>query len=491
MKSLAAIEQEIQQTLDFLRSQGNTLKGALNPDTQKSFTTASGLQAYNLEPVVKLMFPLLTPILNKMPRINGKGKQAEYKSITGINTARLNGWTQEGNSGSKVTTSFQDNIAIYRILSLADGVTFEAEWEGRGFTDVKALAVANLIRATKIQEEFALLFGQNSVSASNQQAPGAAGSIAAPGVAQASTGGSIASGTYYTVVVPWTGMGAGIASAQTTTVVASGSTNQLTVTPTYVAGQPILGYDVYMGTVSGGPYYKVTTSNLASGYVLGGSINGSAMLTNGAPVVINSNPTTGAVPPTTDGTASSLAYNGIFAQGFGGSGAYTNQLNAALTSTAPIDTMLKSLWDNAKGDPDVMYANSTESISITDLTLGASGTPYFVTVDNQNGATAGYRVARFTNKVTGTEVLVNVHPDIPQGNIVALSNRMPSWYVPTDIPNTMAIDVVQDYTEIDYPPTYDPSGGNGDTWTIAVKFLSTFKMYLPLLQGFITGIKAS
>ena len=157
---MTGINQEIQATLDYLKTNADTMKGTVSPDTQKNFTTANGLQMYNLQPAALLMFPQLTPILNNTPRVQGKGKQAEYKAITGINTAMLNGWTAEGNSGQKVTTSFNDVVAVYKIFSLADGITFEAEWEGMGFTDVKALAVANLIRAMKIQEENNLLFGR-------------------------------------------------------------------------------------------------------------------------------------------------------------------------------------------------------------------------------------------------------------------------------------------------------------------------------------------
>lgn len=482
-----AISTEIQDTLNFLKNNGNSLKGALDPDTQKSFTTSAGLQTYNLQAAVLLMFPLLTPIVNQMPRVQGKGKQAEYKAINGINTANLRGWAQENYSASKVTSNVIDITAVYRILALADSISFEAEWEGRGYTDVKALAVANLIRAMKIQEEYAVLFGQNTVAASNQQSPGAVGQLGAPVLATSGTG-SVAAGTYYVVTVPWTGMGAGIASvAGSITTTAAGG---IVVTPVGNAGQPILGYDVYVGAASGGPFYKVTSSNVASGTLLGGSIAGSQMLTNGAPVTLTSVPTTGANPPGTDNTASALAYNGIFAQTYGGVGAYKNALNGPLSSLSAINQMFLSLWNNANGDPDTLYCNAAESDTITNLTLGQSGTPYFITVDNQNGATGNYRTARLVNKVTGSEVPVKVHPAIPQGNILALQQKLPSWYVPTDIPNTMAIDVVQDYTEIDYPPVYDPTNGNGDAWTIAIKFLSTFKMYIPLLQGSITGISA-
>lgn len=484
-----AIAQEIQSTLDYLKTNADTMKGAVSPDTQKNFTTSNGLQTYNLEAPAKLMFPQLTPILNNTPRVQGKGKQAEYKSITGINTAALNGWTAEGNSGQKVTTSFNDVIAVYKIFSLADGITFEAEWEGRGFQDVKALAVANLIRAMKIQEENNLLFGQNTASAANQQAPGAVGSIAAPSVTQATgQGGSIAAGTVYTAVVPWTGMGPGVISAVTTTTVSAGSST-LTVTPPTVNGQPILGFDIYMSTSSAaGPWNKVQSANLTAGVYLGGTIPGyGQMITNGAPVQVQSVPTNAIAPPTSDGTASQYAYNGYLAQTFGGQGAYTQRLNSTL-SMQQLNNMFLGLWNQAKGDPDVLYANATESLKITNLTLGAGGTPYFVTVDNQNGATAGYRTARLTNPVTGTEVPVNVHPSLPQGNIMAMQRKLPGWYVPTDIPNVMAIDVVQDYTEIDYPPVYDPTNGNGDTWNVAVKCLSTYKLYMPLLQGVLTGI---
>ena len=205
----------------------------------------------------------------------------------------------------------------------------------------------------------------------------------------------------------------------------------MTVTPPTVPGQPILGFDVYISSTSGtSGFYKVTSANLPSGATLGGTINGSQMLTNGAPVTINSIPNSGAQPPTSDGTASQYAYNGYLAQVFGGQGAYTQRLNTNLSMTY-LNNMFLGLWNNAKGDPDVIYANATESLKITNLTLGAGGTPYFVTVDNQNGATAGYRVARLTNPVTGTEVPVNVHPSLPQGTLLAMSAET-SFLVCTD-----------------------------------------------------------
>jgi hypothetical protein len=77
-----------------------------------------------------------------------------------------------------------------------------------------------------------------------------------------------------------------------------------------------------------------------------------------------------------------------------------------------------------------------------------------------------------------------VHPTLKQGNILTLSTQMPGWYVPTEIPATWALDFVQDYTEIDYPPTKsDPK------YNVEIRNFGTFKLYLPVLQGWLRGIQ--
>ncbi len=472
------VNAEIAKAVELLQTE--VPKAALTPDAQKNWNLATGLQMYNLYPAALTILPVLTPLRNAIARGHGKGKQAEFKAITNVNAGGASFIVSEGYSGPSTSVSVEDVIAVYRSMALATQITFEQEWAGRGFVNSKAEAVANLLRAFMLQEELGILFAQNSNAAANQQAPGAVGQLPAPTLTVSNTGGTIGNAssatTVYVVVTPVTGMkflngsGEGIASSVGSATVASGTTTaSISVQPPVLINQPVLSFNVYVGSAAAGPFYYAGS-------------------TNGAAITVTAIPTSGAQPPTTDNTASANAFNGYLAQVAGGAGSTVQRINSTLSLSA-LDSFLKVMWDNSKADPDALYVNSAESLKITNLTIGG-GTPYFVTVDNQNGATANFRVARFTNPVTGTELPVRVHPNLPQGTLFAMSNRMPGWYVPSGISNVMEMDMVQDYTEIDYPPVYDPTNGNGDQWTVAVRSFGTFKLYMPLLQGLMMGITA-
>lgn len=465
------VNAEIQKAVALLETE--VPKAVLTPDAQKSWNLATGLQMYNLYPAALTILPLLTPLRNAIAREHGRGKQAEYKAITSVNANAANFLVAEGYSGPAANISTSDVIAVYRSMALATQVTFEQEWAGRGFVNSKALAVANLLRAFMLQEELAILFAQNTTAATNQQAPGVVGQLPAPTLSASGSGSSFAAGTVYVVVTGVTGMkflnGSGESVASSVANIALSAGQNLIVQPPVVTNQPVLYFNVYIGTAAAGPFYYA------------GSTNGAA-LTITAPVASGSN------PPATDNSASANAFNGLLPQIVGGQGSTVQRINKIL-DLPTLNAFLKTMWDNAKADPDAIYVNSTESLKITNLTIGG-GTPYFMTVDNQNNATANFRVARFTNPVTGTELPVRVHPNLPQGTLVAVSTKLPGWYVPAGISNVMEMDMVQDYTEIDYPPVYDPTNGNGDQWTVAVRAYGTFKLYMPLLQGVMFGITA-
>ena len=90
-----------------------------------------------------MLVPQLTPVRNITPRVQGKGAKAEYKAVTALNSAGLQGWVAQGAAASVVTTTTEDVTATYRSFALGDTVTFEQQWAGRGFLDTKALAVVD------------------------------------------------------------------------------------------------------------------------------------------------------------------------------------------------------------------------------------------------------------------------------------------------------------------------------------------------------------
>src|SRR5262249_29518495 len=106
----------------------------------QSGSATTGLTYYDLQDGALALYPVVTPLRNKIPRVGaGRGIQANWKAITGININALAVGVSEGNRGGVTTSSTADYMAAYRGLGLEDYVTFEADYAADGFTDLKAL----------------------------------------------------------------------------------------------------------------------------------------------------------------------------------------------------------------------------------------------------------------------------------------------------------------------------------------------------------------
>src|SRR4051812_29343136 len=67
----------------------------------QSGSATTGLTFYDLEPGAKFLYPVLTPLRNMIPRVSGRGGiQANWKSVTGINTSGLSVGVSGGNRGA-------------------------------------------------------------------------------------------------------------------------------------------------------------------------------------------------------------------------------------------------------------------------------------------------------------------------------------------------------------------------------------------------------
>ena len=132
--------------------------GALSKSFTQSGSATSGLTYYDLQPGAVTLFPVVTPLRNRVPRVgSGRGVQANWKAITGINITSVNVGVSEGNRGGVIATATQDYMAAFKGLGLEDYVTFEADYAAEGFADLKGLAVQGLLRALMIGEEKVIL----------------------------------------------------------------------------------------------------------------------------------------------------------------------------------------------------------------------------------------------------------------------------------------------------------------------------------------------
>src|SRR5216110_773245 len=219
------------------------VEGDLNKDWTLTNPNATGLVPYDLEAPAKLLVPRLTPLRNVIPRMKGQGTARLFKRITGWTNSGVGGVADasafmNSNSvqtsfgslalrrGAKIAYASDNKSVIYKEQGLSDQVNWSAQFAGQGFQDIRSLSKTALLWATFGAEERSLLFGRGSDT-------GFVGAVTAPviGSSTATTGGTIAAGTYAIVVTAKTGFGETAVSnnpAQVTT----GATSTITVNVT-------------------------------------------------------------------------------------------------------------------------------------------------------------------------------------------------------------------------------------------------------------------
>lgn len=443
---------------------GQPLQGAGNP-LEKSITQATGLVWYDLRKPAELLYPwgaLLTPLRNRLPRTSGEGGTAiHWKGVTGINTAAMFAGVSEGNRGGVVTTSTADYTVAYRGIGLEDNVTWEADYAGKNFEDVKALAALNLLRSTMLQEEYMLLGGNTTL---------ALGTTPTPSLTTSTTGGSIgATVTVSVIAVALTFDGytrsnaagqvvqtfaktnadgssdtvnGGSAKASTNATIATGagSTNSVTATVTAVAGAS--AYAWFAGTAGAEKFVSITTINKVVIQTLPGSGQAASALT------------------ATDYSQNALSIDGIMAYALNSAnGGYYKSLDGA-TLTADgeggikeITAAFKFYWDTWRFGPQRMIIASQQVDDIrVKVTSGTGGTTILrmVQASGENGGiVGGTKVLGLLNPYTNEMVPFEVHPNAVPGVILFDRDELP--YPAANVAATKEVVCRRDYYQIEWP----------------------------------------
>lgn len=466
-----------QETLDMMKSA---------QDLNKAITLATGLQGYSLEAPAKQLVPFLSPLRNIIPRKTVKtGSSTHWKAITAVD-ALGKSTAIEGKRGNGVKTTTVDKLAAFKVISLQDSVSLEAEAGGRDFQDVKATSATNLLLRVMTEEE-KLILGGNTTSL---------GSVATPIVTAASTGGGIAAGTYsvkcaaLTLVaanrialnlqtanvvlgVPATDSnntiivgamdGITVASPSATTGALTGTTNTINATITPVSGA--LAYAWFVG-VAGSETLQIVTTNSA--------LSLTTLVTGGS------------VAPSVDGSADPLAFDGIIPQIIAGGGQVIDKKNTQLTKSGggiqELDDINSYLFNMFKVGPTRYLVSEQLHKDITSAIISGSGAPtLFVNNADKNNITGNYLVRQYVNKSYGGQVIsIESHPWLPAGSMVVMCDVVP--YPNANVPSVMEIDCGYDYRQIDYAFTNPMYEYEVRTW-------EALKHYFPAAQAFITNVK--
>lgn len=478
-------------------------QAGLGPDEiTRTISTGTGLVAYDLQAPAKNLYPVATPIRNRLPRVGGgTGVATNWKQVSAIVGSGWDamGWVPEGQRSGQMSYSTSNKAASYSTLGEEDGATFEAINAGRGFEDVKARMVMRLLQKAMLKEEMALLGGNNSL---------ALGTPGTPTAAAAGSGATLPAATYSVIVVALTmegvknsSLAGGVATSKTVTgadgktfTLAGGSSNKSAAASQAITlGQvlsasvtPIQGavaYAWYTGTAGSEKLEKITSIN---------SVTFSAPLAGTGQA---------ATAVTADNSTNTLAFDGLLTAALKGSnGAYVNMMatgtaGAGSTLTASgkggvveIDTMLQSMWDAYQVSPTVLYVNSQELKNITTKCLTNSSAPllqYFKDAsDVEYRLTAGGTIDFYFNPFLlngGTKIPVKLHPNLAPGTIIGWCEDLPAQYQNNEVPNVAEVKTRQDYYQIDWPITTRQR-------QVGVYMEEVLAIYAPFAMGVIGNI---
>ena len=470
-------------------------------DIQKDITLTSPLStsfaAFDLEAPSKLLTPRPTPLRNKIARKKGVGTSHRVKRITGYTGTGTGGQGQiwpgitesttttfgsiNYERGPKISYTADDLVLPYNSYSLSDSVSFDANFSGMGYQDLRQLSSTSTLYATMLMEERMMLMARGTAS-------GYSGALSAPTFALTSpvataSQTALAATTYYVNVtadagVSSSGFGESILGTEASTAVASGDVLAVTVS-TAVAGA--LGYNIYVGTATGAANLKYQgtlkgtgTFTIQGAGTQGLTGNNAAFTTTGA----------AASRATADTSAYATGYDGILPTVLGSNSGKNNAINSTFSTSNPgveYQNVFSSLYDSVKADPDEIFLNGSDRKQLSDAIKNGSTANYRLNLSqNEVGDYVGGAViGGLHNEITGKLVPLTVHPWLPQGVSPVLSYTLP---IPdTEVSDVWANFMVQDYMGIQWPVTQF-------AYEFSTYFRGTFFCTAPAWNGAVSGI---
>lgn len=503
-----------QESLDLMKTaQATPLPDEIAKYFTQPGTATTGLQAYDLEQPSKKLIPVLTPLRNMIPRVtNGFGTQANWKAVTGINTGNQRAGVSEGNRGAAIQQSMAENLAAYRGWGLENYVTFEADFSGKGFEDLKALAVSQLLSSVMIQEERLDLAGNTSL---------ALGTTPTPTVANSTTGGSIAAATYNLICIALgpqayidaaganngsTGQSFDPTSVTLSTQIVKTNTDSSTDT----FGSGIAQKSAAGSTTTTGATSSVTGSVVpvrgAWGYAWYFGTAGNeklAALTSLNSVLLTSVPATGqlasaAALTAADGSTSTLEYDGLFVQAAkstsnayykvmanGTAGTGTPLTSDGAGGISEFEEAFASFYTKYRLSPSLILMNCQELVNITKKIIGNGGAPLIRfnmdvnAIANTGAVAAGIVVGSYLNKITNEQIPFMVHPNIAPGTLMMLTKSLP--YPLNNVANMWQKKLRRDYYQLEWPL-------KSRKYEYGVYADGVLQHYAPFSMGIITNI---
>jgi hypothetical protein len=467
-------------------------------DIQKDISLTSPLStsfaAFDLEAPAKLLTPRPTPLRNRIPRKKGVGTSHRVKRITGYTGTGTGGQGQiwpgitetttttfgsiNYERGPKISYTADDLVLPYNSYSLSDSVSFDANFSGLGYQDLRQLSSTSTLYATMLMEERMMLMGRGT-------ATGYAGALSAPTVTltkpSAGTGQvALADATYYVYVTADAGISStGFGESIVSTVQSQSTTSQvLKIVVGDIVGA--LGYNVYVGTTTGtanAKYQGTFKGNTAYVVGAGSSVVGDSIIYSTSSAILASR-------ANADTSAYATGYDGILPTVLGANSGALNDINTTFSTSNPgveYQTVFSTLYDNVKADPDEIFLNGADRKQLSDAIKNGSTANYRLNLSQTDTGdyVGGAVIGGLHNEITGKLVPLTVHPWLPQGVSPVLSYTLP---IPdTEVSDVWANFMVQDYMGIQWPVTQF-------AYEFSTYFRGTFFCTAPAWNGAVSGI---
>jgi len=475
--ALAAVNSALANVSDIQKN--ITLTSPLNNST----SGVTGLVPYNLESVLGLLVPKELTLRNSVARETAVGQAVEFRRINGVSNsgtgsvANLNTFFNSNsastsfngitlNRPTQITYAADKIVQSFVEQGVSDSVSLQAEFAGKGYTDLRQLSHTAALWSHLLGEERNMLNGcVTPLLSAGQISSFGSGTVAS---ADTTATGFPSSFNTQTVAVSITFSSAFGETAAISAGNVTGVTNQgakVAFTATVPAGAVALNvYAVYNSVV-----YKATSLSLASGQT-------------GLAFALVS----GTAAPSVDASYTSLGYDG-FISTFGQSGGYTKQFNASVAGlsepAAFFQDAFVSMFNNNMADPDVIYTSAAVRRNIAaSIQKNASNAAYRLTYETgADGVTLGSLVNAIQNEATGKMVDLVTHRFMPAGTAVIHSKNLP--FPDSGVSQTVSAVSVADCLVIDWPQI-------GFSYDLSTYTYGTVLFRAPSWSGLITGLLA-
>ena len=468
--------------------------GAIGKSFSLSSPLSSGFVPFDLVPFVRTIYPVYTPLRNKLPRVPGQGEYHRGKILSSITGSLPNGLgslqddsTTEffGGSGfsewpnplpASGSQNAYDIVIPYKFYALTESTSWLAQFAGQGFDDIYGLSSLVLL------QEFMLLEEHDIVASTSQPlATPSAPTLASrtPGSNEVPLSGVTTSvGVKVSAINYW---GQTAASEAATVDTADGDVVDVTISPVDAAQ----AYVLYVTTDAGTYYQFLYNTN-------GGVVGGVKFTLQGAI------PDSGTEPPTEDsGTYASTRSESLLSvltgQAYNGgdgpypdvqAGYYDNAVGEIL-SVSVIQNALLQMFNGPNGyfaNPSEIICSPNDAVNLADSIQAESIAAYQLRVQQSEmaGVTAGIAVANVVNPVTRSAPEILVHPYQPQGGAFIMSYTLPQTQ--NNLGNVVEMAMVQDYAQIGWP-VIDPA------FRQSILRYGTFFMPAPQYCAYLGGLQ--